>query len=99
MPSAAQAATLGIPLSAYAAQPPVDVWPENVQAVALFQNLGTQWLPAPMGGYLGLNYAVLPTVLAWSGITVAPDDMPDLFQALRWLEKEALGLLNKRDED
>lgn len=75
------------------------MWPENVQAVELFQQLGTQWLAAPMGGYLGLNYAVLPTVIAWCGIRIAPEDMPDVWQALRWLEGEALGLLNKRDDE
>jgi len=62
-------------------------------------NLGTQWQTGSMGGYTGLRYDVLPTVTQWAGITVEPDQMPDVFQALRWLESTALGLLNKRDED
>lgn len=68
-------------------------------AVDLFMNLGTQWQTGSMGGYTGLRYDVLPIVMQWAGITVEPADMPDVFQALRWLESAALALLNKRDED
>ncbi len=74
------------------------MWPENVQAVEIFQQLGTQWQAAPMGGYLGLNYAVLPTVMEWAGIRVHADDMPDVWHALRWLENAALGVLNVKED-
>lgn len=74
------------------------MWPENVKAVQVFQLLGTQWQCAPMGGYLGLNYAVLPTVIQWAGIQIPTEDMPDVFHALRWLENAALKVLNAKED-
>jgi len=61
--------------------------------------MGTQWQPGSMGGYTGLRYEALPLVMQWAGIVVEPADMPEVFHSLRWLEGEALKLLNKRDED
>ena len=40
-----------------------EVWPDNVQAFQLFQQLQTQWVLKPMGGISGLNYSSVMTVI------------------------------------
>jgi len=42
---------------------PFLVWPCNVPAVSLFLDLKTQWRHAPLGGLLGLDYSVVPSVM------------------------------------
>ena len=75
-------------MSAYAAQEPVVVWPDNRQAVEVFRAMDTQWLAAGMGGATGLNYASLPSV--WEAMGLTPEERQETFEPLRWLEKAAL---------
>lgn len=43
--------------------PPFEVWGCNWQALEVFLALCNQWLPAPQGGFLGLNGQVLLSYL------------------------------------
>lgn len=72
------------------------VWPDNRQAVEVFQAMGTQWLCAPMGGYYALNYASLPVV--WEALEVPASDRGRLLHELRWLESAALATMNEKKD-
>jgi len=96
LPTLDQAKGLGIPLSAYAAQPPVVVWPENRQAVEVFQAMSTQWVCAPMGGFYALNYGSLPVV--WDALEVPASDRGRLLNELRWLERAALSAMEEKKD-
>lgn len=80
---------LGAPLSMrrQIEEQKVDVFPENVAPLQVFCALLTQWRVG-MSGATGLDYAVLPAVLDLCGIK--KKRRPDVFDALRVLEGEAL---------
>ena len=53
----------------------------------MFAALGTQWNVGPAGA-VGLRYEVLPAIWGLCGVPRA--DRPDVFAALRIMEREAL---------
>lgn len=64
----------------------VEIGPEEVDAVTLFMSLTTQWHFHPMGGRMGLNYAVVrPTA---ENLSIA--FTTDLFLDLQMMERAAL---------
>lgn len=69
------------------AETDIEIWPENWQAVMVFEALSTQW-NLGMGGPIGLRYESLPTVLRAYGVSAA--DRPAVFQQVRLLERSAL---------
>lgn len=70
------------------------VWPENWPVARLFLALQTQWVSLPFGGVSGINYAAItPAVLR--GLGIVWRDWPDVFERLRLMEGEALGVLRK----
>lgn len=69
---------------------PVEIWPENWQAIMVFEALSTQW-NVGMAGIVGLRYEVLPAVLRACG--VAASDRPRMFQQIRIMERAALGVM------
>lgn len=70
------------------------VWRSNVDTVALFLCLQTQWRVGPMGGYLGLEYPGVQAVLRLKRVK----DSPGVFAHLQAMEAAALPVLNKRDD-
>lgn len=64
--------------------------PDNWQAVQLFDAMSTQWMPLQTG-LIGLRYEAFQQVRLAFG--VADSDWPDLFQAMRVMEQEALSQL------
>lgn len=54
--SEAEAAAFG--LTVEEASPPVEIWPDNIEAVNLFMSISTQWRVG-MNGATGLDYNVL----------------------------------------
>lgn len=77
---------------AEASGPPVEVWPDNVQAVNTFIAMGTQWRVG-MAGATGLDYAALPVVMRLSGVLAA--ERADVFDAVRTMEDAALETMRK----
>jgi len=65
----------------------VEVFPENYQASIVFQSLLTQWRLG-FNGPVGLDYAVVPTVLKLHGIK--RKRWEEIFHCLRVMEDEAL---------
>lgn len=93
-PSEEQAQGLGIPMSAYQAQKPVPVWPENRAAVLVFQLMSTQWRVG-MGGYVGLDYTALREV--WPIAGIADSKRSAVFMDLRYIEHFALDTIHEKD--
>lgn len=73
---------------------PVEVWPENWQAVEVFDALGTQWAVAPSGKAIGLRYEAMPLVMRIHA--VAPADRRQVFEDVRVMENAVLTMINKR---
>lgn len=76
-----------MPLSAYRAEKPIPVWPENRLAVLVFRAMDTQWR-AGMGGYTGLDYSALGEI--WQRLHIKKRDRDRVFADLRVLEHAAL---------
>lgn len=70
-----------------ASAPPVEVWPDNVDAINVFISMATQWRPS-FGGVIGLDYAALPAVLDL--LEVTKKKRAAVFEDLRVMEDAAL---------
>lgn len=65
----------------------VDVWPQNFDAVRVFEALSSQWRVGT-GGASGLDYQVLPTVLRI--FDIKRKQWRDIFDCIRIMEMEAM---------
>jgi hypothetical protein len=83
---------MGLSDADYAADEDVDVWPENWDAVLLFDAIGTQWLVGPNGPY-GLNYLVLYQRMDRMKLT--PERYQEMEDQIRILEGAALEEMRK----
>jgi len=63
------------------------VWPDNWQAVCVFDAMTTQWRTS-MVGCTGLDYTPLRSVMRMIG--VPPSEHADVFDSIRILEGAAL---------
>lgn len=59
--------------------------------------MSTQWRTG-FGGATGLDYTALPVVRAAQSPPIPDDDWPDVFDALRVLEGEALTVMREASE-
>ena len=71
----------------------VEVFQENWTAANVFQSLLTQWRLG-FNGPVGLDYAVVPTVLNLHGIK--RKKWEEIFHCLRVMEDEALVTIHKK---
>lgn len=72
-----------------------EIWPENAAAVDTFLALQTQWRVGPLGGYAGLDYPGVRTVMTLRGVKRKARDR--MFREIQLMERAALEILNKRD--
>lgn len=90
---------LGIPAAARKSfvQPdaPIEVYPENQAPLDVWLAMRTQWRPG-FSGAVGLVYEALPVVYRACG--VARRDQPDVFAALRVMERETLAVWREQAE-
>lgn len=68
-------------------QDPVEVWPENLQAVNVLVAMDTQWRVG-FSGATGLDYSALPFVLQMAG--VPRSKWAEMFEDIRLMEDAAL---------
>lgn len=85
-------------LAAYAAkqeeaQEDIDVWPQNWDAVMLFNRAQTQWRVG-MAGATGLDYAGVRTLMDLH----SPEDPVDCFERVQVMELETLRAMDERRE-
>lgn len=67
----------------------LEVWPDNEQALYLFQRVGTRWRYHPMGGIpLGLQWEAIYPLMDRQGLD--NDGWNDLHEALMAMEVAAL---------
>lgn len=67
------------------------IWPENFDSFRVFCAMDDQWRPTN-SGVLGLDYAVLPTVLRMLRIPRAAE--PEIFSDLRVMARVARAKIN-----
>lgn len=70
-------------------------WPENEQAILLFNDLSTQWRGGA-GGATGLDYAAAYPLM--DRRAASPEEWEDLFYALRVMESAALEAMAEERE-
>jgi hypothetical protein len=67
--------------------PPVEIWPCNQTALAVFQSMESQWRVG-FNGKTGLDYNVLPVI--FDLLKVKKGDRTEVFHKLQLMEGEAL---------
>lgn len=72
----------------------VEIWPENMLPLQVFQELGTQW-NVGMNGPTGLNHAAIPVWMDVMG--VRQKQRLEVMRAIGIMEREALKQMSKRD--
>lgn len=73
--------------------PKVEVWPENEQAVKVFEALSSQWRMGPAGP-VAIDYCAIPPVFDLLG--VERSEWSQLFHDLRVMEAEAINLIRSK---
>lgn len=68
----------------------MDVWPENMPVLRLFDAMRTQWRVGYSGAY-GMDYSALPAVMDLLNI----NDRQWAFEGFRVMEDEALREMHK----
>ena len=71
----------------------VIVFPDNVQIVAVFDAMMTQWRES-MSGVRGLIYEALPVVLRMKG--VKGEDEEEVFDGIQIMERAALAKIREK---
>lgn len=67
-----------------------EIWPENVEPLALFQTLGTQWHHGHAGP-IGMNYPGVLAALQFMRV----EPTPELFEQIQTMERAALEALRE----
>lgn len=75
----------------------VEVWPDAVDPLRLFNGLMTQWRMGP-GGPIGIDYAVVPMV-AREIAGIRPRRLRELWWHLRVMESEALAVISEQAKE
>lgn len=70
------------------------VWQENWESVMLFLTLSTQWIIAPMGGAVGINYVAVESVMNLNNIK--NKDRQSLFNDIRIMESSAIRVMRDK---
>ena len=84
--SEAEAAAFGFTLADIEPDP-VEIWPDNMLAVQVFDALDTQWRVG-FNGPIGLDYNVLREI--WQRLKVPTKERDQVFSDLRIMESAAL---------
>jgi hypothetical protein len=74
----------------------IEVWPENLPALQMFQRIGTRWVVAGMGGVTGLRWEAIYPLM--DRLNLTPDAWDALLSDLEVMERAALEVLNRKDE-
>ncbi|WP_306393341.1 DUF1799 domain-containing protein [Telluria beijingensis] len=72
----------------------VEIWPENFQAYQMFCGMQRQWVLAPMGGPIALNFLVAYNRMDRMGLT--PEEYNQLDEDLQIMEGAALEAMRSK---
>ncbi len=72
-----------------------EVLPENAASLDVFLRMATQWVVAPMGGAVGMNYASLRWIME---LTVPAVRHVRTLEDLQVMERAALEVINARGD-
>lgn len=78
-----------------ASGPPVEIWPDNLDATNVFIAMATQWRVG-FSGAVGLDYAALPSVLDL--MAVPKKSRAEIFENLRVMEDAALEVMRESNK-
>lgn len=73
----------------------VGIWPENVRAYEMFCGMQRQWVLAPMGGPIGLNFLVAYSRMDRMGLTA--EEYNQLDEDLQVMEGAALQAMRTKE--
>lgn len=73
----------------------MEVWPENVPALQMFQRIGTRWVVG-MGGVTGIRWEAVYPLMDRLGLDAPAWDA--LLSDLEVMEQAALLELNRKDD-
>lgn len=73
----------------------VEVWPDNMPAINLFNTISTQWRMSGMGGPTGLDYNVLFNRM--DRMKLSEQEYEWMFDDIRTIESAALAAINRKD--
>lgn len=93
-PSAEEAAFYGLTVEEASDHMRAEVWPDNLHAVNAFIGMSTQWRTSVSGGYVGLDYSPLESVMRLVG--VPKQERADVFDGVRTMEDAALAMLRRK---
>lgn len=90
------AAALGFTLDEVSGPPTeIEVWPDTIRSVLVFDALGSQWIYAGMGGVpTGMVYASVEPVLRVRGVPA--EDWSLVFEDIRVMEAAALAEMHRQ---
>lgn len=71
---------------------PIEVWPENLPALEMFQRIGTRWVVG-IGGILGIRWEAVYPLMDRLGLSREAWD--DLLSDMEVMELAALGVINQ----
>ena len=94
-PTEEQLAALGLTAQDFEADA-VEVWPENVPALQMFQRIGTRWVMGGMGGVTGIRWEAIYPLM--DRLNLEPEAWDKLLSDLEVMEQAALEVINRKDE-
>lgn len=74
----------------------VEIWPEHIDACALFSSVSTQWRVGGMGGATGLDYPAVFATLDRLHRDKTPEERDAIFADLQCIERGALEEMGKK---
>lgn len=72
----------------------VEVWPENLPALQMFQKIGTRWIFGAMGGVAGIRWEAVYPLMDRLGLSAARWEA--LLADLEVMEHAALEVMNRK---
>lgn len=94
-PDEAELSAFGLTAADYGDEPPIEIWPDCLPAVELFETVSDQWRMS-MSGPVALDHLVVFHELDRMGLEKEAYD--DLYRDVRVLAREALDVMREGQE-
>ena len=74
----------------------MEVWPENLPALRMFQRIGSRWVFGAMGGVAGIRWEAVYPLMDRLGLE--PAEWDALLSDLEIMENAAMEVMNRKEE-